>query len=121
MQNLVFVVDDDPGMLKGLARLIWQLGYASLSFPSAAAFMHHGDFERATCIILDIDVGDVSGIDLGHRLKARNVSVPVVYMSGKDDSAVQATARRSGCLAFLTKPFTAEALAEALARARQGT
>ena len=81
LQNLVFVVDDDPWLLKSLARLLWQLGYDNLSFPSAAGFINHGDFDRTACIILDIDLGEVSGIELGHRLEAGSVSAPVVYMS----------------------------------------
>ena len=118
-QSLVFVVDDDVGMLRSLARLLRQLGYESLLFPSAEAFANHDDFEAATCILLDIDLGDVSGIELRERLKARNISVPVIYMTGKDTPAIREAAHRSGCLAFLTKPFTVVSLAETLRRARR--
>jgi len=73
-QSLVFVVDDDVGMLRSLARLLRQLGYDSLLFSSAEAFANHDDFEAATCVLLDIDLDNVSGIELGKRLKAQSIS-----------------------------------------------
>jgi FixJ family two-component response regulator len=62
--NLVLVVDDDASMLTSVARLLRQFGYASLLFPSADAFENHSEFDRAVCVILDINLGDGSGIDL---------------------------------------------------------
>ena len=118
-QNLVFVVDDDATFLKSAARLLRQLGYASLLFPSAEAFATHDNFDNAACVLLDIDLGDVSGIELRHCLKARNISVPIIYMTGNDDPALREAAHQSGCFAFLTKPFTAASLAEAQRRARR--
>ena len=104
-------------MLRSVARLLRQLGYASLLFPSAEAFANHDDFDRAVCVLLDINLGDVSGIELRHRLKAANISVPVIYMTGNDNPAVRQAALQSGCLAYLTKPFSAASLAEKLRRA----
>ena len=69
-RNLVLVVDDDPGMLKGIKRLLRQFAYDALLFPSAEAFKNHTDFEQAACVILDINLSDGSGIELRHRLKA---------------------------------------------------
>ena len=115
--NLVFVVDDDASMLKSVARLLRQLGYASLLFPSAEAFAKHDDFDGAVCVLLDIDLGDGSGIELRHRLKAANISLPVIYITGNDNPATRDAALQSGCLAYLTKPFSAEALAANLRRA----
>jgi FixJ family two-component response regulator len=62
-------------------------------------------------------MGDVSGVELRHRLKAANISVPVIYMTGNDSPAVREAALRSGCLAYLTKPFTAKSLMEPLKQA----
>ena len=116
-RNVVFVVDDDPGMLRSVARLLRQSGYDSLLFPSAEAFANHSDFDRAVCVLLDIDLGDGSGIELRHRLKAASISVPVIYMTGNDSPAVREAALQSGCLAYLTKPFSAKSLIEPLERA----
>jgi FixJ family two-component response regulator len=117
IQNLVFVVDDDASMLKSVARLLRQLGYASRLFPSAEAFANHDDFDGAACILLDINLGEVSRIELRHRLKAANISVPIICMTGNDTPAVREAAHQSGCLAYLTKPFSTTALADNLQRA----
>jgi FixJ family two-component response regulator len=119
-RNLVFVVDDDASMLKSVARLLRQLGYASVLFPSAEAFANHGDFDRAVCVLLDINLGDVSGIELRHGLKAANNSVPVIYMTGNDNPATRSAALHSGCLAYLTKPFSAKSLRDLLKKASAG-
>jgi FixJ family two-component response regulator len=116
-RNLVLVVDDDAGMLRSVARLLRQFGYASLLFSSAEDFANHSDFEEAVCVLLDINLGDVSGIELRLRLKAAGNSVPVIYMTGNDSTAVRTAAQQSGCLAYLTKPFSARSLIEPLERA----
>jgi FixJ family two-component response regulator len=103
----VLIVDDDPAMLRSIGRLLQQFGYGSLLFPSAEAFENHSDFDTAVCVLLDIDLGDVSGIELRHRLKANGNSVPVIYMTGNDSPVVRTAAHQSGCLAYLTKPSTA--------------
>jgi len=120
-QSLVLVVDDDPAMRQSVARLLRQFGYDSLLFPSAKAFANHGQFDRAVCILLDIDLGDGSGIELKRRLDAASVSVPVIYMTGNDTPAIREAAHRSGCLAYLTKPFSAKSLIEPLHKAAAGS
>ena len=116
-RNVVFVVDDDPAMLQSVARLLRQFGYDSLLFPSAEAFANQSDFDSAVCVLLDINLGDGSGIELRHRLKAAGNTVPVIYMTGNDTPAVRASALQSECLAYLTKPFSARSLIEPIERA----
>jgi FixJ family two-component response regulator len=118
--KVVFVVDDDPGTLKGLKRLLRQHGYDSVLFESAEAFQNHGDFEDALCIVLDINLHDVSGIEVRRRLKAAGISVPVIYITASDNDTVRMAATESGCLAYLTKPFSAKSLIEPLDRASAG-
>jgi len=118
--KLVFMVDDDPGMLRGLKRLLRQHGYDSVLFHSADAFQKHNDFEQAICVVLDINLGDASGIDVRHRLKAAGVSLPVIYITGKDNHATRVAAIASGCIAYLTKPFGAQSLIEPIERASAG-
>jgi len=113
-RNVVLVADDDPAMLRSVARLLRQFGYASLLFSSAEAFRNHRDFGNVACALLDIDLGDGSGIELRHGLKAANISVPVIYMTGNGSLAVREAALQSGCLAYLTKPFAARSLIEPL-------
>jgi CheY-like chemotaxis protein len=117
MRNLVLVVDDDPSMQKCVQRLLRHQAYEPILFSSAQAFRSHTDFDRAVCIILDVNLPDGSGIELRHRLKADGVFVPVIFMTGNDDPVVRGAALASGCIAFLTKPFSAQALLEPLKEA----
>jgi FixJ family two-component response regulator len=119
-RNLVLVVDDDAAMLRGMNRLLRQYGYDSVLFPSAKAFENHSDVEKALCIILDINLDDGSGIDVRHDLKAAGISVPVIYMTANDNPAVRVAALQSGCVAYLTKPFSGKALIESLEKASAG-
>ena len=114
------MVDDDPGVLAGVERLLRAHAYEPILFSSAEAFKRHTDFEMSVCVILDIDLGDGSGIELRQSLKARGVSVPVIYMTGNDSLAVCEAALASGCVALLTKPFSAQALIEPLKKASAG-
>src|SRR5260370_25857220 len=82
-------------------------------FQSAGDFEKHNDLEKAGCIILDINLNGSSGIDLRHRLKAVGHSVPVIYMTGNNNPAVRKAALDSGCLAYLTKPFSAKSRSDA--------
>ena len=104
-------------MLRSIARLLRQFGYDSVLFPSAEAFANSSDFGSAACVLLDINLGDVSGIDLRYRLKVANASLPVIYMTGNDKPAVREVAFQSGCVAYITRPFSAEALIEPVHRA----
>ena len=116
-RNIVLVVDDDPGMLEGLQRLLCLHAYEPILFSSAEAFKSHADFGKAVCVILDINLNDGSGIELRHGLKAAGVSTPVIYITGNDNPAVREAALDSGCVAFLTKPFSTQELMESLKRA----
>ena len=119
-RNVVFVVDDDPGTLKGLKRLLREHGYDSVLFPSAEALENYDDFDAACCLILDINLNKESGIELRHRLKAAGISLPVIYITANDNPAVRMAALASGCIAYLTKPFAARLLLEPVAKASAG-
>ena len=120
-RKLVLVVDDDPGMLKAVQRLLRQHGYEPVSFSSALAFESYPDIEKAVCVILDINLPDGSGIELRHGLNDAGIAVPVIYMTGNDDPAIRKVALNSGCIAFLTKPFSAQELMEPLQKAATGS
>ncbi len=116
-RKAVFLVDDDPSMLNGMRRLLRQHGYDTVPFENAKALREHGDFDQAICIVLDVNLGDGSGIDLRHQLAEQGVAVPVIYITGNDSHATRMAALASGCLAYLTKPFTAKSLIEPIERA----
>lgn len=115
--KVVFVVDDDPSMLKGMRRLLKQYGYDTVPFETAKALREHDDFDEAFCIVLDINLADGSGIDLRHQLAESGITLPVIYITGNDSHATRMAAMASGCLAYLTKPFSAQSLIEPIERA----
>lgn len=119
-RKIVLVVDDDRGILEGLQRLLWLHGYEPVLLSSAEAFKNYTDFDGVVCVILDINLGDGSGIELGHHLQTAGNSVPVIYMTGNQDAAVREAALNSGGIAFLTKPFSTQALIEPLKKAAAG-
>jgi FixJ family two-component response regulator len=111
-QRLVLIVDDDPGILNGLKRSLRQRGYEALLFQSVQAFEEHSDLADAICLVLDVQLKGASGIELRHRLSDAGVSLPVIYITGNDSPSVRAAALKSGCIAYLTKPFPAKSLIE---------
>jgi FixJ family two-component response regulator len=111
-RRAVFVVDDDPSMLRGVKRLLREHGFQAVLFDSAQALQNHGDFDDACCIILDINLSDGSGIDLRNQLKATGILLPVIFITGNDSDATRLAALQSGCIAYLTKPFPAKSLIE---------
>jgi FixJ family two-component response regulator len=78
---------------------------------------NHNNFDQALCLVLDINLSDGSGIELRHQLAESGVDVPVIYITGNDSDATRMAAVASGCLAYLTKPFTAQSLIESIERA----
>jgi FixJ family two-component response regulator len=119
-RKLILVVDDDLGTLRGLRRLLRAHGYDSILFQSAEEFEDHEDFDAAICIILDVQLNGVSGIEVRYRLVKEGISLPVIYITANDNTATRKAAMESGCLAYLTKPFPAKALMEPIERAAAG-
>lgn len=113
----VFVVDDDPSIRTGIKRLLRVHGFHSTLFESASALLACDDFDQAFCVIMDINLNGESGIDLCGRLAKSGVNLPVVYITGNDSEANRAGAIKTGCIAYLTKPFAASALIEPIEKA----
>jgi FixJ family two-component response regulator len=119
-RSVVLVVDDDPGMLRGVKRLLREHGYDSILFSSAESFQNHDDFEHALCVVLDINLNDESGIEVRHRLKAAGISLPVIYITANDSHATRMAAIASGCIAYLTKPFSVKSLIDPIQKISAG-
>jgi FixJ family two-component response regulator len=114
--NAVFVVDDDIAVLVSLRRLLSTQGFDVQTFDSVAAFSA-ANLDQACCLVLDIDLNGESGIELRRRLAASGSSLPVIFITGNDNERARKEAHDSGCLAFLTKPFAARALVDAIGMA----
>ena len=117
----VFVVDDDPGTLRGVERLLKQHGYDSVLFESAEAFQNHDDIDQALCVILDIDLNNELGIEVRRpphsrgKFPFRSFILP--------PTTIMPFARppwNPGCIAYLTKPFSAKSLIGPLEQASAG-
>ncbi|MCP3470760.1 response regulator [Bradyrhizobium sp. CCGUVB1N3] len=115
----VFVVDDDASVRISIKRLLREHGFTTLLFDSAAALLDHAEFDSAICIIIDINLNDQSGINLRERIADKGVSAPVIYITGNDCERNRSAAVASGCVAYLTKPFTAQSLVDLIERARE--
>ena len=117
-REFVFVVDDDPSMLVGMKRLLREHGFNARPFASGAALLSHGDFSSAFCVILDINLNGQSGIELRRNIANEDSGLPVIFITGNDSDANRSAALESGCIAYLTKPFSARSLIEPVERAR---
>ena len=116
----VIVVEDDPAMLRGVGRLLRQYGFKVALFDTIESFQDRADLDAAFCLVLDINLNDGSGIELRQRLSARAASLPVIFITGNDSETTRAAALRSGCAAYLTKPFAAQSLIDPIRRASAG-
>ena len=116
-RKTVFVVDDDPSLLRGLERLLRKHGFDTVAFNTAAGLRNHKDFRQARCIVLDIDLGDESGIELRIQLRDAGLSIPIIYITGNDSQATRRAAMESGCLAYLVKPFEVSSLIHSIEQA----
>lgn len=113
----IFAVDDDPNFLGSVVRLLRSNGLTVRAFPSAEALQQYGELSGAACLLLDIHLGGMSGIELHRQLKRRGSSVPVVFMTGSDSDATRRSAEEEGCFAYLRKPFAETELFAAIAGA----
>ena len=113
----MIVVDDDAGLLKAVARLLAHDGIQSRTFTSAEALIESGSTQSATCLLLDIHFGGISGIELQRRLAAAGSKCPVIFLTANDDEATRNEAVDAGCIAYLRKPFARHALLNAVRKA----
>jgi FixJ family two-component response regulator len=110
----LFVIDDDPGMLRTIERLLKVHGFDVQAFASAEAFLGSANPRDGGCLVLDIDLGGMSGIELRRQLTLSGMSLPVIFITAKDSEFVRKTALEVGCFAYLSKPFPAKQLMNAI-------
>jgi FixJ family two-component response regulator len=110
----VCIVDDDPSVLKALARLIGTAGYRVKTYDRASAFLDSRLPRGPKCLVLDLQMPGLGGLDLQRELAARGLTVPVVFLTGHGDVPSSVEAMKAGALDFLTKPVRGAALLEAV-------
>lgn len=119
MTFTIFVVDDDPGVLKALSRRLRVKGYAVEAFVSPHEFLARHDPAIAGCALLDVFMPDLDGLELQRALTVGGFQRPVIFLTGQGDIPTSVRAMRAGAVDFLTKPVTDDTLLEAIARAVQ--
>ena len=113
---IVFAVDDDASVRELLKRLIESAGWQLESFASAREFLSHPRALVPSCVVLDIGLPDISGLDVQQRLADRS-DMPIIFITGQADVAMTVRAMKAGAAEFLTKPFRSDVLLEAIGRA----
>ena len=111
---LISVVDDDRSVVEAIVSLIESVGYAAAGFSSAEDFLNSPQLGRTACLILDVHMPGMGGLELQRRLAARNERVPIVFVTAHGDHDISAEALRRGAVAFLRKPFSQESLLDAV-------
>jgi FixJ family two-component response regulator len=115
--TVVFVVDDDPSVRKSLTRVISAAGYAVEAFASAPEFLERVPATGPCCLVLDVRMPGITGLDLQTTLAQAVHQIPIVFITGHGDVAMSVTAMKAGAVDFLTKPFDGKALLAAIRRA----
>jgi FixJ family two-component response regulator len=117
---LVSVVDDDESVRESLPDLLNEFGYAARTFSSPMEFLASDALHRTSCLVLDIAMPGMTGIELQAELKRRGERIPIVFITGTRDDSVRARVVELGAVACLPKPFSDTALLEALRLAISG-
>ncbi len=114
---VIFIVDDDPSVRKSLTRVMVSAGYAVEAFASAREFLAREPLAGPCCLVLDVRMPGLSGLDLQEALAGKGHRIPIVFITGHGDISMSVKAMKSGAVDFLTKPFDVEQLLAAVDRA----
>jgi RNA polymerase sigma factor (sigma-70 family) len=114
---VVNIVDDDAGVRTSIGMLLKSVGIPSSIYASAREFLDAHDASRPGCLVLDIRMPGMSGLDLQQELNARGVSLPIIFITGHGDVPMAVEAMRSGAFDFLQKPFRDQELIDRVQRA----
>lgn len=113
----IAVIEDDDGMCLAITRLLLAAGFYTTTFASAEAFLQDDRSSLLECMIVDIHLPGISGIELGRQLGAQRDAPPIIFITAHDEPSLQALASEAGGRAYLTKPFHGRSLLSAIERA----
>jgi len=117
---MVAIIDDDDSYRVAVQRLLKSAGFSAQSFASAEDFLSSGRQHETGCLIADIRMPGMSGLDLQAKLNSDHHPIPTVFMTAHGDEKMRLQAMRAGAVKFLTKPFDGETLLEAIRVALEG-
>jgi FixJ family two-component response regulator len=112
--NVVAIVDDDELIRDALHGLMKAAGFHALSFASAEEFLNSGEQQHTACLIADIRMPGMSGLDLQSRLNKERHRIPIIFITAQGDEKLRMQALRAGAVEFFTKPFDDEALLDSV-------
>jgi FixJ family two-component response regulator len=115
--SLIFLIDDDPSVRKGVSRLLRSAGYKSEVFESASDFLAREQHRGPACIIVDVRMPGLNGMDLQETLIRREREEPLIFITGHGDISMCAQAMKAGAVDFLPKPFRGDELLQCVERA----
>jgi FixJ family two-component response regulator len=118
---IVAAVDDDRRVRESLQSVLESAGYDTVVFESAEAFLESEHLSTVTCVIADVRLPGLDGIELQHRIRRTRRRLPVIFITARDDDDIRRHALREGAVAFLVKPFDGKDLLEHIARATSGS
>ena len=116
-EPIVFVVDDDPSMREALISLLRSAGLRSQTFASAQAFLQNPRPDVAACLVLDVRMPGLSGLDLQRELVGKQQAIPIIFVTGHGDIPTTVRAMKAGAAEFLSKPFRDDELLDAVRQA----
>ena len=116
---IVFIVDDDVSVRESLELLIQNEGWQAETFASAQEFLDHPRAALPSCLILDVSLPGLNGLELQQRVAAERTDMPIIFITGHGDIPMTVRAMKAGAIEFLTKPFSDEALLNAIRQALQ--
>ena len=111
---LISIVDDDAALRNSLDDLVQSIGFRTQGFASAEAFVSSNEARDTTCLILDVRMPGISGLDLQRQLVATNWRIPIIFVTSHANDDARARALKAGAVAFLYKPFREEELVDAI-------
>jgi FixJ family two-component response regulator len=114
---VVCIVDDDPSVRDGLASLLRSIGHRVATFPSAASFLADGPLAMTGCLVVDIRLPGISGLEFQAQLTQAGHAIPIVFMTGHGDIEMSVRAMKAGAVDFLEKPFRDQDMLDAVASA----
>ena len=114
---MIFVVDDDASMREALQRLLRSVGLPVTTFASAREFLQHRGADVPGCLVLDVRLPGLSGLDLQHELAAAQMDLPIIFITGYGDIPMTVQAMKAGAVEFLIKPFRDQDLLDAIQQA----
>jgi FixJ family two-component response regulator len=119
-RTVISIVDDDASLRDAMSGLVRSLGFDAATFSSAEDFLQSDQVEATLCLITDVQMPGLSGVELQSQLISRGSPIPIIFVTASPERRIEARVREAGAVGFLSKPFHDETLIECLDQALKG-